>query len=408
MLNATFRIGMTDTSSPHQAHTRNWFRLFANPVTWIVFLGCAPLVALRTLPLFHLLAACDFSPYWAAGHLFLSRGNPYSSAAMFAAERATGWPYTRPLMMLCPPWELPVAGVFALTPYNVARFAWLVISVLLDCASAIALWTYFGGERRRVWVALAIVATFLPMATAEYIGQVTPLILASIAGFLLLERRKWDFAAGLMLLGFGIKPHLLYLVLLTVVLWAMQYRRWAVLAGAATGYCVATAAAFLYNPYAFDYLHNTWGPAMDTMTGLGGVLRHVFGVQHAWLQFLPTVAGILWFIVYWSRNRNQWNWRAHLPLLLLVSLCSAPYFWYHDFLLAAPALIFLAVKSEERLPLLLPAWLLVQCAILFCGGVSPALEAAAGVLWIGFYFYACAQRALYDAPLPVLESGSAL
>jgi hypothetical protein len=99
---------------------------------------------------------------------------------------------------------------------------------------------------------------------------------------------------------------------------------------------------------------------------------------------------------------------VHVPLLLLVSLCSAPYFWYHDFLLAMPALIFVAVKSEERLPLLLPAWLLVQCAILFCAGFSAALEASAGVLWIGFYFYAQAQRVRYGAPLPVVESGSAL
>jgi hypothetical protein len=121
------------------------------------------------------------------------------------------------------------------------------------------------------------------------------------------------------------------------------------------------------------------------------------------------VIGILWFIVYWQRNRNQWEWKAHFPLLVLVSLCSAPYLWYHDFLLAMPALIFIAIQSEERLPLLLPAWLLVQCAILLCGGVSPSAEASAGVLWIGFYFYARAVRARVYLPRRIgVENGSAV
>jgi hypothetical protein len=381
--------------------------LLANPIFWIVFFGSAPLLILRILPIPHLLRSCDFVPYWAAGRLFLSGQNPYSYNAILTLEHAVGWPYSEPLMMLCPPWELPLAAIPALVSYRDARLGWLAISLLLDCLSCIALWSYFGGERRRAWIGAAIFATFLPMATAEYIGQITPLVLVLVVAFLFLLRRKWYFAAGVLLIGFGLKPHLLYLASLAVLLWAIQHRRWAMLAGGAISYIAATIGAFLYNSHAFDYLHNAWGPAVQTMTGPGALLRNIFGIQHVWLQFLPSVIGIVWFFFYWSKNRNQWDWKMHFPLLLLVSLCSAPYVWYHDFLLAAPALVYVAIQCEKRLPLLLPAWLLIQCAILLCAGVSAALEATAGVLWIGFYFYAMNAHAGKDLPTPV-ERASAM
>jgi hypothetical protein len=384
-------------------------RVLSNPIAWIVFFGCTPLVILRLLQALHLSRQCDFTLYWAAGRLFLTQQNPYWRAAMLGIETSLGLPYVYPLM-LCPPWVLPIVAVPAAFAYEKARIGWLAISILLDCGSLVALWHYFGGARERWWVALVVAATFLPMATAEYVGQITPLMLCFVVGFLFFLRWGWYYAAGLMLLGLGLKPHLLYLVVLAVVFWAIRCRRWAIFAGAATSVFVFSGAAFLYDPHALGYLHNTLGPATSVLTGAGGLLRIVFGAQHAWLQFVPTALGIAWFIVYWIKNRKQWNWAVHFPLVLLVSLCTAPYFWYHDFLLVAPAMIFLAVESRERLPLLLPAWLGVQCAILFCGGVSQALEATAGVLWIGFYFYAKASHISHirsNAVLSALESGSA-
>jgi len=399
---------MTDTSVAQQnaSLARKVLRGFANPVAWIAFLGCAPLLALRILPLLHFNHPGDFALYWSAGSLFLAGDNPYSSHAMLAFELSHGWPFVHP-MMFCPPWVLPFAALAAAFSYHGARLGWLAISFLLDCISCIALWRYFGGEFRRAWIAVAFVATFLPMAAAEYLGQITPLVLVSLVIFLFLLRHERDYASGLMLLGVGLKPHLLYLVLLAVLLWAVQHRRWKMIAGAITSYSVAIGAVFIYNPRTLTYLHNSVGPATQVLTGAGGVLRGLFGAQHAWLQFLPTIAGLGWFLFYWLRLRHRWDWEEHLPLLVLVSLCSAPYYWYHDFLLVAPALIYIAVRMKDRLPLLIPGWLLVQCGILFCAHVSAALEATAGLVWIGFYFYARAVRARNYSPQRV-ESESAV
>lgn len=399
---------MSDISISRQKPTavRKTLRAFSNPVLWIGFFGCLPLLTLRVLTIPSLKKQCDFALYWAAGRLFATGHNPYSAFSMVALERSLGLSYVQPLVF-CPPWVLPVGALAAAVPYFDARFGWLVLSFLLDCVSSVALWSYFGGERRRAWIALAMVATFLPMSTAEYVGQMTPLILAFVVAFLFLLGRQRYFAAGLMLFGFGLKPHLLYLVSLAVVLWVFQHRKWAVLAGAGIAFCAAISAVFIYNPQTLGYLHSIWGPATQPLNGAGGLLRILFGARHVWLQFLPSAIGSLWLIVYWWRNRNQWDWKEHLPLVLLVSLCSAPYVWYYDYLLAMPALIFVAVKTRDRLPLLVPGWLAVQCVILFCAGVSQALEATAGVLWIAFYFHARAVRLRNYPPLPLIESSGA-
>ena len=87
--------------------------------------------------------------------------------------------------------------------------------------------------------------------------------------------------------------------------------------------------------------------AMDLSGGVGGVLRSIFGMQHRWLQFLPTAIGTAWFARYWIRNRLRWTWEEHLPLLLLVSLGTAPNARADDYILALPAFIALAVAISR-------------------------------------------------------------
>src|SRR6202034_837125 len=119
-------------------------------------------------------------------------------------------------IMLCPPWSLPLMALAALSPFPTAQIAWLIISVFLNYFSAFGLWNYFGGNSNKAWVTILISLTFIPMGVAELLGQITPLILACLTAFLLLLRSRRPFTAGLFLLGFGLKPHLLYLVSLAI------------------------------------------------------------------------------------------------------------------------------------------------------------------------------------------------
>jgi hypothetical protein len=284
----------------------------------------------------------DFLFYWTGAKLFLSHADPYSMSAMTALERSLGW-HHEPVALLYPPWVLPLVAGLGIFPFHSIHVAWRLVCLVLEAASVVTLWRYFGGSLRSAWIALAVLATYLPAGSAEQMGQITPLILAGLTLFLVLLRRNAWCLAGMMMVLLGLKPHLLYLVIAAVVLWAIQERRWTLLAGAAGAFGASAAAAIAVNPHALGYFQSAH-PALDISCGVGGVLRELFGIQHAWLQFVPTIAGAVWLAAHWQRNRRAWRWDEQMPMVLLVSLCTAPYSWAHDFVLALPAILALAVR----------------------------------------------------------------
>jgi hypothetical protein len=294
------------------------------------------------------------------------------------------------MVMVAPPWILPFVSIFGLVSFQVAHYAWLFISLLLESVSAIALWRYFGGKKKQQWIALVLLATFLPSGTAEHMGQITPLILAGLTSFLFALRRELYLLAGACLLLVSLKPHLLYLVLVATLLWTVRTKRWPLVTGAMIVFAGSVTAVVFLNRNVLGYFHNAVPVAMDISCGVGGVLRSIFGLQHEWLQMLPTVIGAVWFAFYWARMRRGWTWEDRLPLLLLVSICTAPYFWAHDFILAIPALIALAVKianARTDWVIATASYLLVQVLILDAGSISKAWMATASLLWLVLYCF---------------------
>ena len=253
---------------------------------------CAPFVGRRLMLLLTPQPLNDFMIYWSAGRLFVTGKNPYSVSAMGAIERGLGWGYKETLVLLYPPWALPFVAPLGLMPFAVAHSVWLLLSIVIECVCALALWSYFGGQRKLRWVALLIVATLLPAGTAEHMGQITPLILAGVTGFLLALRRERYALAGVCLLLFGLKPHLLYLVLLAIVLWSVEQRKWMVPIAAAVAAAFAALVAVSVNREVLGYFHGGMNAALDYSCGVGGALRALFGVQHVWLQFVPCVVGV--------------------------------------------------------------------------------------------------------------------
>jgi hypothetical protein len=330
------------TSAPalrREAAQRQWLRYLPALAVALMLFRFRVRIFIAPLPL------NDFLFYWTGAKLFLAHADPYSMTAMTVMERSLGWTH-EPVALLYPPWVLPLIAGFGMFPFHAVHAGWRLICMVIEAASVLALWRYFGGSRRSAWIALAVLATFLPAASAEQMAQLTPLILGGFTVFLLLLKRNAFATAGITLLLLSLKPHLMYLVVAAVILWAIQERRWALLAGAAGAFAAVTAAALSINPLALGYFQSAH-PALDISCGVGGVLREVFGMEHRWLQFLPTGAGAVWLAIHWRRHRHAWQWEEQVPLLLLVSLVMAPYSWAHDFVLALPALIALAVKLYD-------------------------------------------------------------
>jgi len=381
----------------------------ADVTRWpFLLLCCLPLIALRAWILFRPFQFYDFITYWSAGYQFLTGGHPYSETVTVTAEQLHSAAVAQPQIMLSPPWTLPFVAVMALLPFRAAQMWWLVISLLLNCFSSLGLWIYFGGEKRRAWIAILISLTFIPMGGAEFMSQITPLMLACLTAFLLLLRSERHFTAGVLLLGVGFKPHLLYLVLLAGLFWVIEKRAWTLFAGAFAGYGTATIATLFYNPHSLEYFRHTYRFAIEVPCGVGWILRGIFGMQYSWLQFLPSFFGLTWFLYYWVKHRRQWDWQVHLPLLLVVSVGTSPYFWYHDFILILPALIALAVRGAYRSSSVQATYLGVQGLVVFATTLSPAWMCAASLLWIPFYVFADAATMRKPAETIEIEASAGI
>jgi hypothetical protein len=275
-----------------------------------------------------LLRPSDFVEYWSAGRLNLAGGNPYGAAELFALQRDYGCPDDRPVTMYNPPWALPFVMPFGALDYGTARLAWLLLHLGLVLVSAGAAWRLLGGPPERRWLAWGLALVFFPTLIALRMGQIGPLMLAGLVGFLYLLRRGSDWAAGLALVPALVKPQLFHLVGLALLLWAVRERRWAVLAATAAGLAVAAGLALAPNPHVLGQYADLMAhhpPAECLSPTLGAVLRAAFGRDRFWLQFLPPLAGVAWLVPHWLRHRRTWDWQEQLPLVLLVSLLTTSY-----------------------------------------------------------------------------------
>jgi hypothetical protein len=307
----------------------------------------------------NLLRPSDFVEYWSAGRLNLAGGNPYDAAQLFALQRDYGCPDDRPIMMYNPPWTLPFVMPFALLGYGTARLAWLLAHLALLLVSAGAAWRLFGGSAERRWVAWLLALACFPTLIALRMGQIAPLMLVGLVGFLYFLRQSRDRLAGLALVPVMVKPQLFHLVWLALLLWAVHGRRWWVLGGAAVGLVSATGIALATNPgvlsqYAAVMVCHPPVECLSPTTG--AVLRAVFGRESFWLQFLPPLVGAAWLAAHWLRQRSRWDWQEQLPLVLLVSLLTTSYgAWAFDLVVLLLAVLRLAVNLSRtgswRMPL---------------------------------------------------------
>jgi hypothetical protein len=277
----------------------------------------------------------DYVAYWSSGRLSALGEDAYDIEQLSEQQTAVGWqndaqtPQGRPqpIIMYNPPWSLTWFMPFGLLPYGVSRLLWLVLelAVVLFCADR--LWLYYEGPVRYRWLAWLLCFTFVPTLIVLNVGQLGPVLLLGVVGFLAFEKRQQSAWAGAAVALIAIKYYLFYLVLLAIFIWAVEHRRWSMFAGGILAIAVATAAPLLRDPLVFTHCADAMvqnGPNYTAPT-IGTVLRFLFGPERSWLQLLPPLAGAIWFTFYWRQHRRQWMWAEQMPLLLLVSFLTTPY-----------------------------------------------------------------------------------
>ena len=276
----------------------------------------------------------DFVEYWAAARQVLAGGDPYGGDCMLAQEREAGFGRARPLFMPNPPWIVPVIAPFGMLSFRSAQRLWFGLNLIATLLSARWLWEVYGEKTGSRWIPVLVLSSFLPIAAALAVGQVSPLILLGLAGFIYFEERKKPALSGAFLFLVALKPHLVFLLWVAILLRTMRSRSLRTLSafGLLTG--LASLAAFWLDHSIFTQYFNfvTRGGILTELTPtFGGLLRMMLGRYYP-VQVLPELLALVWFLFYGRK------WRGDVPVLLLVSVLTVSYSWFFDQVVLLPCL----------------------------------------------------------------------
>ena len=302
----------------------------------------------------------DFVEYWAAASLNLAGQSPYAESAVGAIQRDLGYQFTQPTMMYNPPWVITIVLPLPLLPYRAALMLWLTLlfAVVLVCSDS--LWRLYGGSPRKRWVAWLLGMLFVPALVSLAFGQISPLILLGATMFLWASKNGRWVQAGLAAALFAIKPQLTYLYWPALLIWALQERRWQVPLAGLAATAVATIIPLAFNPAVlvqYVQAYTAQPPLFWASAVPAAVPRLLFGEEKAWLQFVPSVIGLVWLARRWRAQHTSWLWEEQLPPLLLVSYVTASYGWTFDQVVFIPALMQVSVWILPNWRSQWPIWL---------------------------------------------------
>jgi len=359
-----------------------------------------------------LLAKDDFVEYWSASRLNIQGDNPYDPAGLITLQQNVLVARSEPLMMWNPPWNLAILLPFGLLSYPTGRAFWLLLNLAILIFSADWLWGQFQGPPRYRWIAWIAGIFFWPTIFVLRMGQIGPILLAGLVGFLIFQARQKDALAGMCAFLLALKPQLVYLFWPALIFWSWRERRWLILFSAGLTGLLTCAIAWAFNPLVINqYLTITFSnpPLYWATPTLGALLRYVFGPDKTWLQFLPTIFGGLWFVYYYWSHRGRWNWMDQLPIIIPVSLLTTSYGWTFDQVLLLPLVIQAAVWAMnsplKRSVFVLFLYLLVNLAGVFSNRMSFTEFALWWLLPLWLVLYWLAKRVLIIYPDARLTTG---
>ncbi len=313
---------------------------------------------------FQKLLVNDFIEYWSAAKAFIYGGNPYNSDELLFFQKQGGSNNSQPLMMYNPPWTLAFILIFGLLNRAIGQLIWLLINISIMLFSALQLWKIYTRQSSQRWIAVLVTFCFVSTIMVLALGQITPFVLLGLVGLLtFLPNPKYDIASGLSLVLISIKPQLAIIFWFALVFWVVKQRRWLILISGSAGLIILIGILSIYNPHLIQqYLGmlQTNQIFMWENPTIGSFLRLFYiDNNNFWFQLMPINFGAIWFIYYWSRKHETWNWKDEIPILLLVSILISPFTWTYDYVILVPAILLAAswlFRDRKR-----------QSALLFVG-----------------------------------------
>ncbi len=365
MVTGTKQVGSTPASESAPKKWSSWPRLIG-----LVIMPLSICLVVATSERTRAANVNDFVAYWSAASLITHGQNPYASDAVLGLEKEVGFTGSTPLIMRNPPWIVPIIAPLGFLSFEIAQRVWLVAGLLATLISAKWLWDLYRVEgQSRVLTGLAV-ATFSPIPVALAIGQISPLVLLGIAGFLHFQQREKLGWAGAFLFLAALKPHLIFLVWVALALLSIYKRSARTVSALILTTMIASLIAIsldnsIFGQYAQMLVKEK--VAQEFTPTLGGLIRLWTGLYPA--EYLPPILALGWLVFHSRRRQDQWNWSKEMPTIVLLSLLTTPYGWFFDQVMLLPCL------SQAA------SWLTPSCPLpLRLGIVSSYLIANAAVL----------------------------
>jgi Glycosyltransferase family 87 len=284
----------------------------------------------------------DFVEYWSAGKLFVHGANPYSGPLILALEKSRGFTPDAPLIMLNPPWALPMVAPLGFLPALGALVLWIVAGAGSILASLVLL---------EIPAKNGILAfLFAPVLGCFAMEQSSPFLLLGFSLFLRFHRSR-PFLAGAALVLMAIKPHLFLVFWVILLIESLYRRRFTILAGFASSLACVSALVTLVHPHVWqDYLALLRESTLDqnSYPTLPSLLRAVIDVNLSWIATIPLCVAIAWGIAYYWRRRSGWDWRREGMLVMMVAVLTSPYCWIADEVILLPSVASALAPSPRR------------------------------------------------------------
>ena len=153
-------------------------------------------------------------------------------------------------------------------------------------------------------------------------GQITFITLLGISGFIFyVERRRW-LLTGLVLLLLTFKIQLVYLLWIAIILWILYEKHWRVLFGLIAASLVTFGIAMLLYPsvindYIIFMIDNA--PTHCNNPTLYALLCVLGGEKINWLRYIAPLVGLIWLVIFWWKDRDNWIWREKISIIIIIS-----------------------------------------------------------------------------------------
>lgn len=289
----------------------------------------------------------DFVEYWSAARQIRDGRDPYAKAPVLAWEKQVDPARSEALVMRNAPWTLLVIAPFGWLPFAIGQRIWFGLGLATIAVSARWLWRLYQVEGEPPWIASLSTGLFLPIGVALALGQISPLVLLGIVGFLRFEKEDKHVWAGAFLFLAALKPHVVFLFWVALLLWSVRRRSFRVLGTLVAVTVAASLAVTLFDHRVFTEYWNFLrsGAFTEVTPTLGGLLRSSLPGGYA-LQCLPALLAAGCFFLHWRRSRAVWKWQQEMPMLCVVSLLTVPYAFFFDQVILLPCVFQVAAWAS--------------------------------------------------------------